>query len=293
MSGSGLWDDAVNRLKSVGAPWATWSLIGTFVFYVLGYLAIRFHLSVLGVGTDLGIIDERFLFAGAKFVVYLVSAGVSLLLFLLLPAAICYAVYRLVARRWKLTGKLNQKGLLVLGIVLAVLFVQLVMRKCFLFGNLLMAQDRPPDARWLSGLLIGADDTLLTLFFVGLVASIVVTGGLLVLAGRAGGDAAARGLFWLLAFLVAVQVLLLPINYGTLIADKVIPKVASLDGVTPLRPGEDAWLVWEGNNGMTFLVRRPAGGGAPRSLVTLDRKEVKRVEIIGYDRILSKIFGGT
>ena len=64
---SGIWDEAVGRLQSVGAHWASWSLIGTFVLYVLGYLTVRFHLTVLGVGTDLGILDERYLFAGAKF----------------------------------------------------------------------------------------------------------------------------------------------------------------------------------------------------------------------------------
>jgi hypothetical protein len=166
------------------------------------------------------------------------------------------------------------------------------MKKCFYLGNLLMAQNLPPESAWLSGLVIGKDDALLALFFAGLVASVALTGGLLILAGRAGGDPVTRCLFWLLAFLVAVQVLLLPINYGTLIADKILPKVASLDGVAPLRAGEEAWLVWEGTLGMTYLVTRRAGDGPPRSLITLNRSDVKRMEIVGYDRILAKIFGG-
>jgi hypothetical protein len=306
VSAGGLWDDAVSRLRSVGLPWATWSLIGSFLLYVLGYLTIRFHLTALGAGTDLGIIDERYLFAGAKFVVYLVSACVTLLLLLILPAGLCYAAYRLLSRRRKpgdeapderLAGFRawcpDQKRMLLLGVLLAILFIQLVMKKCFFFGNLLLAKDLPAEPAWLSALVIGHDDTPLALFFVGLVASVVVTGGLLTLAGRTSGDAAARGLFWLLAFLVAVQTLLLPINFGTLVADKVLPRVASLDGATPLRPGEEAWLVWEGAAGMTYLVRHAAGDGAPRSLITLNRSDVKRVEILGYDRILAKIFGGT
>ena len=305
MSTAGLWDDAVSRLQSIGLHWATWSVIGTFILYVLGYLTIRFHLSVLGAGTDLAIVDERYLFAGAKFVVYLVSACTTLLLLLLVPAGLCYAAYRLLSRRRKQAEKtpdnpagrfaawcIDQKRLLVFGIVLAILFIQLVMKKCFYLGNLLMAQNLPRESAWLSGLVICKDDALLALFFAGLVASVALTGGLLILAGRAGGDLVTRCLFWLLAFLVAVQVLLLPINYGTLIADKILPKVASLDGVAPLRPGEEAWMVWEGNVGMTYLVTRRAGDGPPRSLVTLNRGDVKRVEIVGYDRILAKIFGG-
>ena len=135
MSPAGPWDDAVGRLQSVGLHWGTWTLIGSFVLYVLGYLTIRFHLSVLAAGTDLGIIDERYLFAGAKFVVYLVSAGVTLLLLLLVPAALAYGAYRLLSRDRKPADKttgvapggfrtwwLDQKRVLVLGIVLAVLF---------------------------------------------------------------------------------------------------------------------------------------------------------------------------
>ena len=53
MSPAAPWDDAVGRLQSVGLHWGTWTLIGSFVLYVLGYLTIRFHLSVLAAGTDL------------------------------------------------------------------------------------------------------------------------------------------------------------------------------------------------------------------------------------------------
>jgi hypothetical protein len=44
---------------------------------------------------------------------------------------------------------------------------------------------------------------------------------------------------------------------------------------------------------MTYLVRGAAQDDARRSLVTLNRGDVKRVEILGYDRILAKIFGRT
>ena len=54
------------------------------------------------------------------------------------------------------------------------------MKKCFLFGNLLLSPALPPEPAWLSALLIGKDETLLALFFAGLVASVAVTGGLLI-----------------------------------------------------------------------------------------------------------------
>jgi hypothetical protein len=100
-----------------------------------------------------------------------------------------------------------------------------------------------------------------------------------------GPTALARGL---LAFLAAVQVLLLPINYGVLILDKALPRVAAL-GEKPLADGEEAWLVWEGKDGVTFLVRNQAR--TRRTLVTLPRGDAKRTEILGFDRILPTLFG--
>ena len=93
--------------------------------------------------------------------------------------------------------------------------------------------------------------------------------------------------------LVAVQILLLPINYGVLIMDKVMPRVASL-GATPLSPGERAWLVWEGRDGSTFLVQgrqHQASAPAQRRLVTLARADVKRLEILDFDSIMPTLFG--
>lgn len=92
----------------------------------------------------------------------------------------------------------------------------------------------------------------------------------------------------LLALLAGVQVLLLPINYGVLIVDKSLARVAAL-GEKPLEPGDEAWLVWEGKEGTTFLVRNQER--KRRALVTLPRELVKRTEIIGFDRILPMLFG--
>jgi len=102
-----------------------------------------------------------------------------------------------------------------------------------------------------------------------------------------GRAAFARGL---LVFLAAVQVLLLPINYGVLIVDKTLPRVAALGAKKPLSPGDQAWLVWEGKDGVTFLVRSEAQHR--RSLLTLARTDVTETEILGFDRILPTIFGG-
>jgi hypothetical protein len=298
MSQSTLAEEAVRRLQALGLQWATYSVVGSFVLYVLGYLTIRFHLTVLGVGTDLALVDERYLFGGAKFLVYLVSAVVTLLLLMLVPAGLGYAIYRSVSRR-RGGGSaspcrdrhVGATRLLIAGIILSIVVIQLLMKQCFFLGNLLVAHGLPPQAAWLSDLMVREDDLPITLFFAGLVASVMVNGGFLLLAGRDVAGNRTRVLFWLLAFLVAAQLLLLPINYGALIADKTLPKVASLDGQSPLPPGDEAWLVWEGESGVTYLLQRGAGEARTRSLVTLRRSDVKRTEIVGYDKILREVFG--
>ena len=86
------------------------------------------------------------------------------------------------------------------------------------------------------------------------------------------------------------KLLMLPVNYGILIADKTIPKVANLGNQKPLKVAEDAWLVWEGKDGVTYLVRGRQAGKEQRTLITLPRSDVKEIKIIAYDPILRVLF---
>ena len=94
----------------------------------------------------------------------------------------------------------------------------------------------------------------------------------------------------LLGFLAAVQILLLPVNYGILVMDKVVPRVTDLGGKEPLQPGERAWLVWEGHDGVTYLVHGSEQNSAQRKLVAHSKSDLKRTEIIRYDSILRCLF---
>jgi hypothetical protein len=71
-----------------------------------------------------------------------------------------------------------------------------------------------------------------------------------------------------------------------------MPRVAHLGDQKVLEPGQDAWLVWEGKDGMTYLLRQRRGDKETWALVTLPRSEVKRIEITGYDPILRILFAG-
>jgi hypothetical protein len=299
-----LFQDFGEKLKVVPQHWATFSLATGFVLYVLGYLAVRFHLTTLGVGTDLRVLDERYLFAGAKFLVYLVASVLNVIFLGLIVAALGYLPFRLITRLRRAeqahettrSGESPGRGsspkrLALLGIVFSLLVIQLFMRQSFFLGNLLIAPSLPEHPRWLANLLVDRDGFGLDRYFDGLVAATLISTGIMIATARLRPSGHfERAVFWVLIIFVAVEGLFLPINYGALILDKSLPRVASLNGEQPLATDQDAWLVWEGSLGNTYLVRQKSEGRTTRSLVTLDRKDVRSVEIIGYDRILAELF---
>ncbi len=278
-----------DRGKALGTAWAGYSAAGSFVLYLTGYLALRFHLTMIGVGTDLAVLDERYFFTGARFLVYLVASVPNIILLALPLVAAGWALRRILpkaiqarARAW-----LTEPGRLVMfGILFAVVMIQFVMRQCFMFSDLLLQRHLPDNPGWLVYLL--RDDRLMPLYFSALVGACAVPIAVLAALGNTavlGASAFARAL---LVFLAAVQVLLLPINYGVLIVDKTLPRVSAL-GDKPLAGGDEAWLVWEGKDGVTFLVRKQ--GGDRRALLTLARADLKQTEIVGFDRIVPTLFG--
>jgi hypothetical protein len=282
-------DALTDKLKEWGGSWAAYSALGSFALYVVGYLALRFHLTALGVGTDLAVLDERYIFTGAKFLVYLLSSIPIVVLAVLPIASAGWLIARLIpatARERTAGWVSNPSRLAIAGIVISVLMIQLVMRQCFAFSNLLLADAQP--AGWLWRVMLSWEESVRSLFFSGLVAGVVITGYMPWAARkRAEQTSRSRFLTGLLALLVAIQLLLLPVNYGVIIIDKILPKVADLGGVEQLNDGQEAWMVWEGKEGVTWLVR---DAGQIRRLVTLPQKEVKKTQILRYDPILRCIF---
>ena len=280
------------RLKSVFGNWSAYLLVGSFFLYVLGYLVLRFHMTALGIGADLTIVDERYLFAGAQFVVYLIAVLVSVFFIAFVAAVLLYPLYRL-AKRLRPDSK--QKGefqstylLPMLAIICALVMIQLVTRKLFLFSDLLFSSRRDiQETSWLAGLFLPEGSSMLELYFLGLVAACVVTTAILLLALYQGPvSARLRIVLGALGFLVLVQWLMVPINYGYMVVNKTLPRVASIDNSLPLEPGTRAWLAWQSNDSLTYFVLRCDGGNPERSLVTIRRKDGARIEIVGYDQIL-------
>lgn len=291
-----LWNDFTDKLGSLAGKWTAFTAFGSFVVYLLGYLALRFQLSTYGVATNLDVWDERYLFAGSRFLVYLVSSVPNVLLIVMVLVVIAYLPYRLVPAGVR--GRMKQRAtawaahptaLPLLGTLLALGLIQLVMRKCFVLANLLLAK-KLPEYDWIDTVLL-SDDGNRSLYFSGLVGGTLLTGALLLFAIRTGSAATSLSklLVGLLAFLVAVEFLLLPVNYAILIASQNLPRVSELGGSEKLANGEQAWLVWESKEAMVYFVRAP---GDERTMITIPRKDPK-VKIVAYDAIFLVLFGAT
>lgn len=293
--GQDVWKELSQKVKSIAGSWPSYAALGSFVLYVAGYLSLRFHLTVLGVGTDLTVLDERYVFAGAKFLVYVVS---SLPIVLLVGLALFLVGYfPLKALRWVLPQRAKTfikawwtqgNRITWAGIILSVVMIQMVMRQCFSLSNLFVA-NQLSGSDWLNSLLtkqVWWD----SLYFPGLVAGTMFVGGLWWI-GKSLGEQTSQSLWLgrLLVLLWAIQILLLPVNYGTLIMDQTVPRVTTPTEWPKVPREQQVWLVWEGEKAMTYLARdKEAPKG--RTLMMLKKKDISHIEILCYDQIMSVIF---
>jgi hypothetical protein len=274
-------------LKDLAGAWAGYGALGSFVLYLCGYLALRFHLMAFGVTSDLAVLDERYLFAGARFFVYL-AAAIPTLVFLLLPVA----VLGLPAWRWLSPGRrerlqawwLAPQRLAWLGLLWTLGWIQFVMRQCWALSNLLFIRELPDMLGWVQQVLL--DESGQPFFFAVLLGACAVSALLLRALWSVQAPSAGLGLVrGLLSLLVGIQLLMLPVNYGMLVLDQSLSRVAAA-GPRALAVGESAWLVWEGKESISFLVLAADG---QRRLLSVDRKQVSTLEVVGVDAILPRL----
>ncbi|HEV2133489.1 MAG TPA: hypothetical protein VGR47_04445 [Terracidiphilus sp.] len=253
-------------------------------------------MSVFGVATSIDAFDEKYLFAGCRFLVYLVSTIPNLLIIVLVLILIGYLPFRAVPT--SLRSRVKEAimkwaedpfRLALAGIVFAVLFIQFVLRMCFVFVNNALLAKSLPDL-WITRVLLSGEGRL-ALYFSGLVTGTLITGGMLFFVQRReeAHTGPGRALVWLLGFLFAVEVLFLPVNYGVLISSQSLPRVAEISAETAPSDGSMSWLLWDSKDAMTYLVRDSAD---QRMLVTVPAKDA-RIRIMGYDNILCVLFCGT
>jgi hypothetical protein len=245
-SGTGILGKIADTVKGVFGNWATYTTIGSFALYFLGYLALRFQLDALGVVTDLSVLDERYFFAGARFLLYLVT---SLPIVLLLVAVFLPVLY--VLDRFRAVHKLQMRLVswlqrpnapVLLGIVFSLLLIQIFMRKCFAFSSILLSPSLP-EPGYLRDCVLAEDGGFINLFFSGILAGVLLNSAILyvVYHPKAGCGPAQQWLRNILIGLVGMEFLLLPINYGLLIVNRSLPRLADL-GTPSVLNGRDAWL---------------------------------------------------
>ena len=265
--------------------WALFTTLGSFFLYLFGYLSLRFHLSTFGVATDLALLDERYLFAGAQFLVYFLCSIPIVLLFTLPFYWLLRRLFKAVVERWWRTPN----RLLISGVVISVVLIQFLIRQCLLFADNLLLRERLPQPDWFAFLLLDESGGLQSVYFSGLVALVFA---LVVILWIANQLPARPSPIWngLLVLLILIQFLLLPVTFGILIANKDVPRVTTLNGKELLKPNEEGWRIWEGSDGVTFLVRTREKGSSKKRLVTIDKKKIEKTEIAGYDRVLRLLY---
>jgi hypothetical protein len=144
-----------------------------------------------------------------------------------------------------------------------------------------------PD-EWITSVLLTSDGKL-SFYFSGLVAGTLLTAAILLYVLRRGTATTSSSQFFVgvLAFLVAVEFLLLPVNYGVLISTQQLPRVAGFSGEEKTAEEPRDWLVWDSKDAVTYFVRDSKD---QRMLVTIPRKDA-RVGIVDYDDIFCVLFG--
>ncbi|MEY4764954.1 MAG: hypothetical protein RI907_1627 [Pseudomonadota bacterium] len=268
-------------LLSLLSGWAGHVALATSALYVVGYLVLRFHLTQLGVFTDLAVFDERYLFAGANFLIYMASRVPGLVMLAMPVYALGRLAWHLCPAAWRETWAApspSPERRLWVGVLWTVACIQLVM----LQPLALMASHAGPTVGWVSALAL--DEGAKAVFFTGLLAAAVLSVAMLRNVWAASQPQAAwRLASQLLALLVGIQLLFLPIDFGLLVANKAMARVNAA-GTRALAPGEAAWLAWEGKDTVTFLLCKPSGR---YSLFNTERKQLDGLEVVGSDSLFA------
>ena len=285
-----LWHDFAGKLDNAAGKWTGYAALGTFLLYMFGYLALRFQLSTYGVATNLDAFDEKYLIAGCRFLLFLGMTVPSILLMLAIVLLPLCGVYRVMpawlrsrwsARIWHWLSRPYLPRMA--GCLLALLLIQFVLRQCVLLSNMLL-RERPPDF-WISSVLL-AGDFAQTFYFSGLVLGTGLSVAVLVFVLRVPQPPGAVSalLTASMVFLVGVEFLLLPVNYGILIGSASLPRVSQIENQAKLASGSSAWLVWESKESLTYLVCE----NNSRTMIGIPKKE-NRVAIIGYEPIFQAV----
>lgn len=270
-------EPVVTSLKSLVESRAGLAGLGTAVLYVLGYIVVRFRLQALGlVDVELSIVDERYIFAGFWFCLYLAMSACNLV-FLLIPF--------IIAGLWLRDhmppgpgGRLRQwfrrpDTRAAMAFVFSLLVVQMVLRRCFDAGNLLYADRLPDSAPWVNAVLDDPGGRLAKYYLSIVLLSCIPPAWLL---WRLRYKTFARHGWLILSArtMLALQLFFLPATFGWLLADRQLPRILAVEG-KPVPQNEQAWLLWQDRSIVVYLRR----DSTARSIVQMPRERAGTLEL--------------
>lgn len=298
---------ANSRYAGLFGLWTAGSAFGTFLVQAIGYLALRHHLVALGVESDLAITSERYLFAGFRCLVHTVASLPQIVLILAMPAAVAWWLGRFEPvgrfyRRLQNTLVASQARLAFVGVVIATLSVQLVLRKPF-HGDRLLLRDDLPDPAWLRALLFDHSHFWQPVYFGASLAVVLVVVAILRAAWlHPVQNVGSRALVVLLAALTLGQIMLVPIGYGILTTGADVPRVtlSLTDAALGVSDDTDLWLIWQTKDHVVLAARTPeqrAANGvlsAPevRRLIRIAAKDIDRIESLCREPLLRRWYLG-
>lgn len=300
------------------AHFTVYTAMGSLLLYLIGYLVLRFRLAALGIRLDIPLLEGQYPMTGAMFLFQCLTRLrpwrlLSLFVFFLLSY-----VLRVLISRWNSAGIVRTKRSraqllsallwrrmgswwsdpfvvaligMALGATLAVW-----MAPCLYFDNLLL-QTLPPN-EWhvgapLQDILFDESDDALWGNILWILAGIVVTTCLFMRANRLVLTAMPfpRLFVKFLGFVLVIDVLLLPVFYGILGAGRQVIQSDFLEVPGDLKAGQRAWLIWPGNEWFTYLVCDRTHCQESRVLVSVPKRQIKRIEIKKYEKnLLRSIF---
>jgi ABC-type proline/glycine betaine transport system permease subunit len=271
-------------------------LAGTTLLYFGGYLSLRFKLTALGVSTELGIFDERYLFAGASFLVYALSAVPSIALIVLFVYPVIVGVTHLVMRakrgneitlsdrfakqlrQWG--GASSAKSTQWIALITSILVIQVLLKQMFFVSN--VAIDGLPREHWLLyPLLLQGNEWLRALFYCLIVLHTAFVAVCTWAAYAHKGSA--RAFAVVLTMFLVLQASMLPVVHGVFSAVQSVPRLDATQ--QKALASKNAWLLWEGKESYILLVGKLESLDG-RELVTILKKDLAVLRIVGYDQVI-------
>jgi hypothetical protein len=270
--------DFGGTVESWAKALAATSAAAVGLVYLCGYLSLRTQMTALGIPAEWSTFDQRYLFAGASFLIalaqvllLLVDIAVRGALALAILGAVAWLLLRRRARTILLSGVKWQRHLAIAAAVASVAISLVAITRAeqwLLLQDLLFVTDLEGDA-----LIIAAQGDEWHWIFLKYLAATVASGALILVTVRR----ATHTRLWAGAatLALAVQMLSLPMLFGVLTADSPRARI--------ILNGQRGWLMWE--DGGTLIYLRDS---APLEVERHAKSAEQVITIAGYDRVLRR-----